>query len=255
MAGEPYIDPAAQLGEGVRVGRFSVIGPRVRLGAGSVVADHCVVGEAATGAPLEIGPGALIRSFTALEEGSRIGPGFTTGHHVLVRAGCEIGVGVRIGTQTSLEGDVRIGDHVRLQGYSTFADGTEIGDFAHVFPRVAVTNDPLPPSAAKLPVRIGDGAAIGTGAILLPGTRVGTGAFVSAGALVRGVVPDASVVLSDGSPGGPVTHLAHLPAGITHPWMTHFTDPYPPEALGRIEALRERVLAAARDVPRRQRTR
>ena len=82
MAGEPYIDPAAQLGEGVRVGRFSVIGPRVRLGAGSVVADHCVVGEAATGAPLEIGPGALIRSFTALEEGSRIGPGFTTGHHV-----------------------------------------------------------------------------------------------------------------------------------------------------------------------------
>ena len=64
MAGEPYIDPAAQLGEGVRVGRFSVIGPRVRLGAGSVVADHCVVGEPATGAPLEIGPGALIRSFS-----------------------------------------------------------------------------------------------------------------------------------------------------------------------------------------------
>jgi carbonic anhydrase/acetyltransferase-like protein (isoleucine patch superfamily) len=104
-------------------------------------------------------------------------------------------------------------------------------------------------------VRIGDGASVGTGAILLPGTRVGEGAFVSAGALVRGDVPAASVVLADGSPGGPVTHLAHLPAGIAHPWMTHFTEPYPPEALPRIEALRERVMAAARQVPRAARGR
>jgi acetyltransferase-like isoleucine patch superfamily enzyme len=171
---------------------------------------------------------------------------------VLVRTGCEIGTGVRIGTQTALEGDVRVGDHVRLQGYSTFADGTRIGAFAHVFPRVSVTNDPLPPSSHKLPVHIGEGASVGTGAILLPGARIGTGAFVSAGAIVRGAVPDASVVLADGSPGGPVTHLAHLPARIAHPWTGHFTEPYPPEAGERIAALHERVLAAAREVPRRQ---
>jgi UDP-3-O-[3-hydroxymyristoyl] glucosamine N-acyltransferase len=252
---EPWIDPAAQLGADVRIGRFTVIHAGVRLGSGSVVGDHCVLGEPAGGAPLQIGPGALIRSFTALEEGSRIGPGFTTGHHVLVRAGCEIGRGVRIGTQTALEGDVRIGDHVRLQGYSTFADGTAIGDFAHVFPRVAVTNDPLPPSAHKLPVHIGEGASIGTGAILLPGARVGVGAFVSAGTLVRGSVPDASVLLADGRPGGPVTHLAHPPAGIAHPWMTHFAGAYPPEAQERIAALHARVLAAAREVPRAARRR
>jgi acetyltransferase-like isoleucine patch superfamily enzyme len=232
-----------------------VIHAGVRLGDDSVVGDHCVLGEPAGAAPLQIGAGALIRSFTAIEEGSRIGPGFATGHHVLVRAGCEIGPGVRIGTQTALEGDVRIGDHVRLQGYSTIADGTTIGDFAHVFPRVSVTNDPLPPSAHKLPVQVGDGASIGTGAILLPGARIGVGAFVSAGALVRGNVPDASVLLPDGSAGGPVTHLAHLPAGIAHPWMTHFADAYPPEAQERIAALHARVIAAARGVPRRQRTR
>jgi len=47
---------------------------------------------------------------------------------------------------------------------------------------------------AHLPVRIGSGSWIGHGAIILPGATIGRNVVVAAGSVVRGDVPDHSVV-------------------------------------------------------------
>ena len=52
-------------------------------------------------------------------------------------------------------------------------------------------------------------AAIGTGAIILPGVTIGTGAVVGAGAVVTRSVPDAAVVA-----GNPARVLRYLEARV-----------------------------------------
>jgi acetyltransferase-like isoleucine patch superfamily enzyme len=251
---EPRIDPAARIGAGVEIGPFTTIHGNVVIGDGTRIGESCVIGvPAGRDEPLVIGPGATIRSHAVLYEGSRIGPGLETGHHVLIRAGCELGERNRIGTQIALEGENVLGDHVRLQGYSVFGTGTRIEHFAYVFPHVVGTNDPLPPSAQFEPVTIGEGAVVCTGNVLFPGLDLGYGAFVASGAGPKGVVPPAAVVVEGGRIAGPVTHLTHLASRTAHPWMTHFTESYPPEVHDRLAELRERVLAAARLLTARER--
>jgi acetyltransferase-like isoleucine patch superfamily enzyme len=54
------------------------------------------------------------------------------------------------------------------------------------------------PAVESRPVRIGDGAWIGIGAIVLKGVRVGAGARIGAGAVVARDVPDGATV--EGNP-------------------------------------------------------
>jgi acetyltransferase-like isoleucine patch superfamily enzyme len=58
-------------------------------------------------------------------------------------------------------------------------------------------------SIGKLaPIRIGDFSFIGMGVLILPGATIGCGCLIGAGAVVRGNVPDYSVVI--GNPGAVV---------------------------------------------------
>ena len=59
--------------------------------------------------------------------------------------------------------------------------------------------NPTKPLGRLLPVRIGDYSFIGTGSILMPGARIGCGCLIGAGTVVRGKIPDYSIVI--GSPG------------------------------------------------------
>jgi hypothetical protein len=80
----------------------------------------------------------------------------------------------------------------------------EIGDDVFTGPNVYITDqnhsygDPRTPIGRQWPennpVVIGDGCWIGTGAIILPGTRLGRNVAVAGGAVVRGEFPDHSVV-------------------------------------------------------------
>lgn len=49
------------------------------------------------------------------------------------------------------------------------------------------------------PVKVGAHAFIGMGAILMPGAKIGRGSIIGAGAVVRGEIPDYSIVI--GNPG------------------------------------------------------
>lgn len=87
----------------------------------------------------------------------------------------------------------------------------EIGDRVQIGPYVQILTADHPRNAAERatgaewghPIRIGDDAWIGGGAILLPGVRIGEGAIVAAGAVVtRNVAAGATVT---GNPARPLS--------------------------------------------------
>ncbi len=101
---------------------------------------------------------------------------------------------------------LRIGDRVNIgRGSSLVARvGIEVGDDVTMAPGVYVTDhnhaydDPDVPVARQWPraepVVIGPGCWLGTGAVVLPGTRLGRNVVVGANSVVRGDVPDHAVV-------------------------------------------------------------
>lgn len=74
------IDPAAELGEGVRVGPLAVVMAGARIGAGSIIGPQAFIGACAT-----LGQGCFIR------EGVRIGARTTLGARVIVQPGAVVG--------------------------------------------------------------------------------------------------------------------------------------------------------------------
>lgn len=120
-----------------------------------------------------------------------------------------LGAGVFVGTDAVVQGRhdgrCRIGDRVWI-GPQAFLDARDltIRDDVGIGPGVRIlgaehTGEPVdaPVIATDLriaPVRIGAGADIGTGAVILPGVRIGAGAIVGAGAVVTREVPAHTVV-------------------------------------------------------------
>lgn len=128
----------------------------------------------------EIGYGTKIWHFAVILDDVQIG------HDCSIGSGAEIGRGTIIGNNT------RIGSGVFLPSNSRIGNNVFIG------PNVTATDDKYPrvnnPDYNAQPPRIGDGAAIGAGAILLPGVRIGEGAMIAAGAIVTSdVEPNACV--------------------------------------------------------------
>ena len=74
------VDPSAVLGDGCRVGAFTVIGAGAQIGAGARIQSHVSVGRGA-----EIGPGAILRA------GVRIAHGVRAGQNLSVHANACIG--------------------------------------------------------------------------------------------------------------------------------------------------------------------
>jgi len=85
------------------------------------------------------------------------------------------------GTELDVARGVRIGSH------SLVAPGCFVTDHGHAFRRASKRIDEQGCEVA--PVRIGDDAWLGAGAVVLMGANIGDGAVVGAGSLVRGDVP------------------------------------------------------------------
>lgn len=241
------ISPEARIGPGCRIGHFAVIHAGVELGDGSVVEDHVVLGHPCARAErpgLRIGPGSTVRSHSIIYEGSTFGRGFQTGSTVTIRENVVAGDFCRIGTKSDLQGDQRLGDGVSLHSFVQLCQGAEIGDFCWLYPRVSLTDDPLPPSHIHRPPRLEPMAVIATASILYPGVVIGLGALVAAGSLVRTSVAPCTVV--SGNPARRVCELAdlnRLEPEAGYPWSDHFADRYPEELHERLHALGEQVRA------------
>ena len=170
------VDPAAEFGEDVSVGPFSVIGPGVRIGDGSSIGAHVIIdGNTTIGRQnriydfasigcepqhtgyrgeetgLNIGDHNVIREYCTISRGTEHGGGITRiGDHnflmayVHVAHDCVIGSHTIFANGASLAGHVSVGDYVVLGGFSLVHQFCRVG--AHCITGIgAVCIQDIPP--------------------------------------------------------------------------------------------------------------
>ena len=150
----------------------------------------------------------------------RIAPDVKLGKNVRLYAfvnlyGCEIGDETSIGTFVEIQKGVKVGARCKIQSHTFICEGVTIEDEVFIGHNVNFLNDRYPAATT------GDGqrkreadwrlertlvrrrAAVGSGAIVLPGVTIGEEAMVGAGAVVTSDVPDRATVV--GNPAQPVS--------------------------------------------------
>lgn len=182
------IYPNVQLGDGVEIGDFAIVGIPPR-------------GKADGELPTVIGDGAVIRSHSVIYAGNTIGSHFQTGHHVMIRESNEIGDDVSVGTSSVVEHHVKIASWVRIHTQAFVPEYSVLDEGAWIGPNVVLTNAPHPlcPEAKnclKGP-HLQRGAKIGANSTLLPYITVGEDALVGAGSVVVDDVPPRAVVVGN----------------------------------------------------------
>ena len=147
-----------------------------------------------------IHPTADVSSRASVGEGTKIW------HQAQVREGAVIGRDCVLGKGAYVDKDVHVGDRCKLQNGSLVYHGFNIEDGVFIGPGVMLLNDKYPrainpdgslKSDDDWDVSEGiieHGAAIGGGAIVLPGVRVGRMAVVGSGAVVTKDVPERAIV-------------------------------------------------------------
>lgn len=152
--------------------------------------------------PTGLGVGARLRSGTVIYAGSTIGARLTTGHHVVIREENLIGDDVSVWTNSVIDYGCGIGSRVKIHSNCYIAQYTVIEDDAFLAPGVTIANDLYPrvPGSRTFMSgpRIGAGARIGVNVTLLPYVRIGDGALIGSGAVVTRDVPAGAVAY--GSP-------------------------------------------------------
>jgi UDP-2-acetamido-3-amino-2,3-dideoxy-glucuronate N-acetyltransferase len=122
-------------------------------------------------------------------------------HPALVNLyGCRIGDGTKIGAFVEIQKNVTVGSRCKISSHSFVCEGVTIEDEVFVGHGVMFINDRYPRATADgrlqteadwqvVPTRIGRGASIGSGAVILCGVTVGERALIGAGAVVTRDVP------------------------------------------------------------------
>lgn len=170
------VDPAAEIGDGVSIGPYSVIGPDVKLGAGCVLLSHVVVDGRTEIGPnsriypfasighqpqdmkyhgepsrLTIGANNILREHVTINPGTEGGGMLTSiGNNCLMMVGahvahdCIVGNHVIMANNATLAGHVTLEDYVIIGGLSAVHQFCRIGRHAMVGGMSGVENDVIP---------------------------------------------------------------------------------------------------------------
>lgn len=149
---------------------------------------------------------AFIHPTAEVSAQARVGAGTRVWHQAQVREGAVIGTNCILGKGVYIDKDVRIGDNCKLQNGVFVFRGFDLEDGVFLGPGVMLLNDKHPRAinvdgspkdesdwiVSRGTVRYG--AAVGGGAVVLPGINIGRMALVGSGAVVTHDVADRGVV-------------------------------------------------------------
>lgn len=170
------VHEGARIGEGVRIGAYTVIEEEVTIGRDTVVGPHVVISKfttigernriyqfASVGAPpqdlkfqgerstLEIGDDNCFREFVTIHRGTALGGGRTViGNGNLFMAythvahDCTLGSSIICGNAATLGGHVLVEDHAIVSASSGVHQFCRVGTYAFIGGYSVVTKDVLP---------------------------------------------------------------------------------------------------------------
>ena len=142
----------------------------------------------------------LVHESAVIDEGAVIGEGTRVWHFSHVMKGARIGRDSSLGQNVFVASSAVVGDRVKVQNNVSIYDGVTVDDDAFIGPSAVFTNVASPRAFLErkheyAATRIGKGASVGAGAVIVCGNEVGDYAMVGAGAVVsRPVAPHALVV-------------------------------------------------------------
>jgi bifunctional UDP-N-acetylglucosamine pyrophosphorylase/glucosamine-1-phosphate N-acetyltransferase len=154
------------LGDGVRIGPNCVL-RNVSIGARTVLFANCVLQDAQIGSDCQIGP------FTRMRPKVRIANGVHLGNFVEIK-NSDIGAGSKV-------------NHLSYVGDSQVGSTVNIGAGA-----ITCNYD----GANKWRTEIGDGAFVGSGAMLVAPVKIGDGATIGAGSTITSDAPAEKLTLA-----------------------------------------------------------
>lgn len=185
--------------------------------------------RASTGAGGEQGhrPSSFFIHPQALCESGEVGSGTKIWAFAHVMSGARVGGDCNIGEHAFVESGAVVGNRVTIKNGAMIWKGVTIEDDAFIGPGVIFTNDKRPRSPRSevaanryeqernwlVPTRVGRGATIGAGAVIVCGVRIGAGAMVGAGAVVTRDVTQQQLVL--GNPGRSAGWVCRCGAALT----------------------------------------
>lgn len=150
IAARAVLQRSVQLGDGVRIGIGSVIGGDPQ--------DLKFQGEHTT---VEIGDGTVVREYATINRGTSQSLKTTVGRNCFIMTyvhlahDCHVGDGVIISNGTQLAGHVTIEDRATISGLSAVHQFARVGTFSFVGGLSRVTQD-IPPylKAAGIPIKL-----------------------------------------------------------------------------------------------------
>jgi UDP-2-acetamido-3-amino-2,3-dideoxy-glucuronate N-acetyltransferase len=152
---------------------------------------------------------AFVHPTADVSPNATVGRGTRIWHQAQAREGAVIGEGCILGKGVYVDRDVRIGDNCKLQNGASIFHGFTLEAGVFVGPGAMLLNDKHPRAinadgspksdedwvASEGIVRYG--AAIGGGAVVLPGVTIGRMAMVGSGAVVTRDVPERGIVVGN----------------------------------------------------------
>ena len=204
IADTAIVYPGTQLGEGVQIHDYAVVGKQPALSPRSTAAREELP-------PLQIGPGTIVSTGAIVFAGTRVGARVIVGDQACVRERCEVGDDAVIGRGALVENDTSIGSLTKIQANAYITAYSTLEEEVFIAPCVITTNDNFMGRterrhALRRGPTIRRGARVGGGAVLLPGIEIGEEAFVGAGAVVLRDVPARAVVV-----GNPARQIRDVP--------------------------------------------
>jgi bifunctional UDP-N-acetylglucosamine pyrophosphorylase/glucosamine-1-phosphate N-acetyltransferase len=186
------IDWEVEIQAGTRIYPGTILRGATRAGRECELGPHSVITDSV------LDNGVCVRA--SWVTGSRLGEGVSVGPFAHIRPGSRVDKGARVGTHAEIARS-HLGAGVRMVHWGYLGD-TTVGVKTNIGAGTVVANYD---GKKKWPSRIGSGAFIGSGTILVAPARVGDKATLGAGSLVPGrrAVPAGS--LWAGVPARPLT--------------------------------------------------